>query len=478
MRTIPLSNVKRAIDDGDIQKISSFAQSGLDIERDIIMGMPGWDALHYAVFKEDIPITRYLLVRGANPNARDAEGFTTLHIAARTNNRELIMLLIDHGADIHAETVYHWTPLHDACLVGNLDTALALIERGADTNATTDENKRPIDIAKDNGHEELVSVLKDLEGQSGKKNAAANTPIKKVNSANNSKTPSLNTNSNSRRETPTLNSNSNSRRETPTLNSNSNSRRETPTLITNSNSRRETASLNNNARRANTLVTSPQTGRPSNNNSRRAQNSAPERLFDKLDRAGKNYFLSDNTEFIGNNVLPTNGRPADVTGRYFFDTKDTKCEILRAFDSDVLEGMKSKGNNARNPYTRRQWPLEDVGAMKRVLKKVPSEDSPATTPNSFQLPKGKTPPEQDIAVTKNAKSNVPESQTYPKPQAKPTTMPAVTPSKGDFKIAPTPTYVTHNKKTYKLRSGERGGRYILVKGQRVYLPGFEPKVVV
>jgi hypothetical protein len=454
MRTIPLSNVKRAIDDGDIQKITSFAQSGLDIERDIIMGMPGWDALHYAVFKEDISITRYLLVRGANPNARDAEGFTTLHIAARTNNRELIMILIDHGADIHAETVYHWTPLHDACLVGNLDTALALIERGADIEATTDENKKPIDIAKENGHEELVAVLKDIERHSTKTNASpknsVNTPSKQ-NSVNNARrnnaSPSLNSN-NARRnnaspDTQTANRRGNT---TPSLNS------------------------SNNARRNN----SPPLSNPSSNNSRR--NTTTGRLFDKLDRSGKNYFLSDNTEFIGDNVLPTNGRPADVTGRYFFDTKDTKCEILRAFDSDVLEGMKRKGNEARNPYTRRQWPLEDVGAMKRVLKKVPSDDSPATTPNSFQLPKKPSPQQQVVATIAKTKTpqNAQNAQVVQRPQTK-ELQNVVTPPKADFKIAPTPTYVTHNKKTYKLRSGERGGRYILVKGQRVYMPGFEPR---
>ncbi len=470
MRTIPLSNVKRAIDDGDIQKITSFAQSGLDIERDIIMGMPGWDALHYAVFKEDIAITRYLLVRGANPNARDAEGFTTLHIAARTNNRELIMLLIDHGADIHAETVYHWTPLHDACLVGNLDTALALIERGADMDATTDENKRPIDIAKENGHEELVSILKDLERQSVKKNVA-NTPIKPSSSSNTRRNNAASSSNNTRHNNaPSVNNtrrnnaassntqSANSRSNTTSLNSVNNTRRNnTPSVNTRSN--------NTNTRRA---LNSPQTP---------GENNAAGRLFDKLDRAGKNYYLSDNTEFIGDNVLPTNGRPADVEGRYFFDTKDTKCEIIRAFDSQVLEGMKPKGNEARNPYTRRQWPLEDVGAMKRVLKKVPSDESPATTPNSFQLPKKPSPQQQQV-VRKNAQAkptqNAQNAPTVQKPQTK-EPQAATPPAKPDYKIAPTPTYVTHNKKTYKLRSGERGGRYILVKGQRVYLPGFEPR---
>ena len=467
MRTIPLSNVKRAIDDGDIQKITSFAQSGLDIERDIIMGMPGWDALHYAVFKEDIPISRYLLVRGANPNARDAEGFTTLHIAARTNNRELIMLLIDHGADIHAETVYHWTPLHDACLVGNLDTALALIERGADMDATTDENKKPIDIAKDNGHEELVSILKDLERQ----RTPTTKPIK-ASSLNNSR----------RRNNSASNAQSANRRgNAPSWNNNSRSNSNTAIVTQTLTQTSQTPVARTPPQTSQTLVarTPPQT---SVNNSRRnsnAQSAVSGKLFDKLDRAGKNYYLSDNTEFIGDNVLPTNGRPANVTSRYFFDSKDTKCEILRAFDSDVLEGMKTKGNDARNPYTRRQWPLEDVGAMKRVLKKVPSDESPATTPNSFQLPKKFPAPAPQQVVAKNAKAKTVQNvQTVEKLQTKAppvVTLAPIKPSKADFKIAPAPTYVTHNKKTYKLRAGERGGRYILVKGQRVYMPGFEPK---
>jgi len=53
-----------------------------------------------------------------------------------------------------------WTPLHDACAAGSKTKAEALIANGADVNAKTKNGRTPMSVAKKEGYDQLVELLR------------------------------------------------------------------------------------------------------------------------------------------------------------------------------------------------------------------------------------------------------------------------------------------------------------------------------
>jgi hypothetical protein len=72
--------------------------------------------LHYAAFNDHRELTRYLIERGANVDARSPNGSTPLMMTAREGREELAKVLLEAGAD--AQVKHDWG-----------DTALALAMR-------------------------------------------------------------------------------------------------------------------------------------------------------------------------------------------------------------------------------------------------------------------------------------------------------------------------------------------------------------
>jgi hypothetical protein len=78
-----------------------------------------------------------LIARGADVNARDAEGHTPLAYAARAGDTAAVGALLDAKADPNARDCASqgWTPLIHAIHKYQNDAARLLVERGADVNA-------------------------------------------------------------------------------------------------------------------------------------------------------------------------------------------------------------------------------------------------------------------------------------------------------------------------------------------------------
>ena len=136
-----------------------------------------------------------LLDMGANPNARDEEGYRVLMLAVKNIGVEAIKALVDSGADLEDECYLHGatalglavegkrydiirtllnaganvnaqsynraTPLITAAAEGDIETARILLDAGADINICNMHNKSPLFAAAQYGHSGIVKLLLD-----------------------------------------------------------------------------------------------------------------------------------------------------------------------------------------------------------------------------------------------------------------------------------------------------------------------------
>jgi ankyrin repeat protein len=115
----------------------------------------------------DLPRARALLA--AHPSAiheRGPHDFALLWYAAIGGGSvEAAELLLDAGVEVDQES-QGTTALHWAADRGQLDLARFLAERGADVDALGykfDRNgQRPIQLARESGHDDMVKLLEDL----------------------------------------------------------------------------------------------------------------------------------------------------------------------------------------------------------------------------------------------------------------------------------------------------------------------------
>jgi NADH:ubiquinone oxidoreductase subunit len=146
-------------------------------------------------------------------------------------------------------------------------------------------------------------------------------------------------------------------------------------------------------------------------------------LFDLLDKADVHHKITKTTEKIGPDVMEAShsssnsNKPETKKHRYFYDVRDVNSdgEIPRIFNAHLLEKMDKY--NAKNPFSRADWHLDKEVEMKKVLKKAPAK------------PKKSSQPTQEGGKA----------------------------------------HKTYKGRSYVVRTGSRGGKYILVNDEKIYL---------
>lgn len=105
----------------------------------------------------DIGTVRFLLDRGADPNAADYEGITALMRASGST----VGMLLAAGADLKAKDHKGRTALiHAVAWVQDIETVKALLAAGADVHAKDAEGKTVLQYAHGRGREDIVALLK------------------------------------------------------------------------------------------------------------------------------------------------------------------------------------------------------------------------------------------------------------------------------------------------------------------------------
>ena len=115
-------------------------------------------ALECAVSADLSPNIRLLVLAGADVNESEPSGRTVLMWAAQWTSPENVRLLLDHGADIHARQKDGWTALMFAC--NRPKNIQVLLQHGADPNVRDKHNDSVLKMARLDGEDETVRLLK------------------------------------------------------------------------------------------------------------------------------------------------------------------------------------------------------------------------------------------------------------------------------------------------------------------------------
>ncbi|MEP3049740.1 MAG: ankyrin repeat domain-containing protein [Erythrobacter sp.] len=123
--------------------------------RDITSGESG---LHIVTARRDVLWVRFLLQRGANPNARDNNGVTPLQLATSLGFIEAVEELIENGADVDVTDRSGETPLIAAVHKRDIAIIRQLLAQGANPDKPDNSGRSARDyVALLNGNSRIVS---------------------------------------------------------------------------------------------------------------------------------------------------------------------------------------------------------------------------------------------------------------------------------------------------------------------------------
>jgi ankyrin repeat protein len=161
--------VKAHVDELDVFEAASFGD--LDRLATVLAADPsavaarsgdGFTALHLAAFFGQADAVDLLLARGAEVDARGTGWMigTPLHSAASGRHLEAARRLLDRGADPNARQARGYTPLHAAAHNGDAALTALLRGRGADPGLTTDDGKDAFAYAEESGDAATTDALR------------------------------------------------------------------------------------------------------------------------------------------------------------------------------------------------------------------------------------------------------------------------------------------------------------------------------
>ena len=164
----------------------------------------GWTALHMACYWNEIDIVRLMVINpdvnvnaldktdgqsplhhvaiwghteiaqilvhegGANVNAVDKYGMTPVHKVCRNNCIGIAKILVSSGnANLESQDIHGVRPLHKACIRGHVEMVDFLLKNGATLNPLEKTDKTPLDYAKNNERNDVVTFLKSCGALSG-----------------------------------------------------------------------------------------------------------------------------------------------------------------------------------------------------------------------------------------------------------------------------------------------------------------------
>jgi uncharacterized protein len=153
-------DISEAAATGDVARLGTILDA--DPKAVLSYSTDGWTPLHLAAAFATPEAVQFLLQRGAKIDAisRNPQANQPLHAAlALSRNPESVKLLLAAGADPNARQAGGFTPLFSAATSNRRDLAEMLVSHGANAHARDDRGKAAADFARERGHIELANWL-------------------------------------------------------------------------------------------------------------------------------------------------------------------------------------------------------------------------------------------------------------------------------------------------------------------------------
>ena len=128
----------------------------------------GWTPMYYATCVMHLEGLQVLLESKADINSQDDEGRTPLfyflyinrtHSSLEAMKVDTVRRLLEHGADPNIPNNNHTSPLHQESSLGRLEVTQLLLSHGAKVDAKDGEGRTPFELAASNGHHEITKLL-------------------------------------------------------------------------------------------------------------------------------------------------------------------------------------------------------------------------------------------------------------------------------------------------------------------------------
>ena len=147
---------------GTVEMVNALIVKGANLN---IVENNGYYPISYAAQKGDAEMLQLLASKGANINVKAFEGVTPLMIAIALRHTAAAKTLIELGANINIPHDNGIFPIHYAALCGDLETLKLLVtDYNVDQLTGNAVNKTPVYLAAQGGHTEVVQWLKNERG--------------------------------------------------------------------------------------------------------------------------------------------------------------------------------------------------------------------------------------------------------------------------------------------------------------------------
>lgn len=127
---------------------------GADLNREDKIGM---NSICLATQNAHEDVVSLLISYGAR--VVTSKKLSALHISANLGNVDIIKLLLNYNTEIDAPDGNGYTPLHYATQSYNIAAILTLLDRGANVNALSNNETSALDMACQNGKEDLANIF-------------------------------------------------------------------------------------------------------------------------------------------------------------------------------------------------------------------------------------------------------------------------------------------------------------------------------
>src|SRR3546814_16131866 len=123
----------------------------------------GFTPLGMATHFGNEDIVRFLLEKGADPNAHSKNGYNVypLHAAIGSGFDGIAKILIEAGGEVNVLQTSRTSPLHLAAQTGHIDLIILLLENGARVDIKNTMEKTQSELSDQKGHTKNKNKIKN-----------------------------------------------------------------------------------------------------------------------------------------------------------------------------------------------------------------------------------------------------------------------------------------------------------------------------